>query len=178
MLAAIIFKGIHDRNPLPLGRRSNRHCRGATGGRASLLPRCPQSLRTSAARNASRRSLRRRLRSAASAESNARSRVINVQMSVVASGKHRQAQHSTDAGKREPACCQTLMIMASILMMFIKQMTMTVMTMPLLPAVCSLPLLLRTSILHGHLIDSRAPPVSWKERPPATRLSLKRRTGP
>ena len=41
-------------------------------------------------RNASRGSFRRKLRSAASGESGARGRGINVQMSVAATGKHRQ----------------------------------------------------------------------------------------
>ena len=52
----------------------------------------------------------------------------------------RQAEeHHRDqgpAGKREPACCQILVIMDSILMMIIKQMTMTVTTVPL--ATCCL----------------------------------------
>ena len=78
-------------------------------------------------------------------------------------------------GNREPACCQIMVIMVSILMMIIKLMTMTVMTVPLatcklllascnlvitlrpvLLATCYLPLLLRTSILLGQLIDTKS----------------------
>ena len=79
------------------------------------------------------------------------------------------------AGNREPACCQIMVIMVSILMMIIMLMTMTVMMVPLptcelllascnlvniicpvFLATCYLPLLLRTSILLGQLIDTKS----------------------
>ena len=87
------------------------------------------------------------------------------------------------AGNREPACCQIMMIMVSILMRTIMSMTMTVMMVPLAScelflasctlvitlcpvflATCYLPLLLRTSILLGQLIGTQSDHLSRLHR--------------